>query len=245
MKKVLLILILIFIVLTNINAAKLKVGTNAEYAPFEFYTKEGIMTGFDIDLMNSIASEAGYDGVEWKDMTFDGLIQSLTTKKEIDVIAAGLVITEERKQKVLYTKSYVNEALIIVVKKDKADLKTLKDLEGKKIGAEIGTTSATLAKTVKKAKVIELSTADVFTHLKEGKVDAIIQTESVARYAITSGGLPLKVTSENLLATKKTNQIALAVDKKNVDLQKKLDAAMVSIRKKGVFDKIYQKWFGN
>ena len=37
------------------------IGTNAEYAPFEYLDSNGNLTGFDIELMNAIAKEAGFE----------------------------------------------------------------------------------------------------------------------------------------------------------------------------------------
>ena len=50
------------------------IGTNAEYAPFEYLDSNGDLTGFDIDLMNAIAKEAGFE-VKWVDLPFDSLLQ--------------------------------------------------------------------------------------------------------------------------------------------------------------------------
>ena len=41
------------------------IGTNAEYAPFEYLDSNGNLTGFDIELMNAIAKEAGFE-VKWR-----------------------------------------------------------------------------------------------------------------------------------------------------------------------------------
>ncbi|MDR2527003.1 MAG: transporter substrate-binding domain-containing protein, partial [Rickettsiales bacterium] len=235
-KKILLVLILLVSVFVNSGFAdnkKLKVGTNAEYAPFEFYDQKNKMVGFDIDLAEIVAKKAGFSGVEFVDMKFDGLIQSLN-KGDFDAIAAGLVITKDRGKKVLFTKSYAEESLVIVVKNNVNNVKTLDDLNGKKIGAEMGTTSADLAKTVSGAEVVELDTSEVFTALINNKVDAIIQTDSVAAYSIKQGKLPLKITSGSLQDDKKL--IAFAVNKKNKELLVKLDKALEDVKKDGSFD---------
>ena len=52
------------------------IGTNAEYAPFEYLDSNGDLTGFDIDLMNAIAKEAGFE-VKWVDLPFDSLLGSI------------------------------------------------------------------------------------------------------------------------------------------------------------------------
>lgn len=71
----------------------LYVGTNAEFQPFE-YLENGKIVGFDVELMEAIAKELGKE-VEWKNISFDGLLPALQSKK-LDVIIAGMSATEER-----------------------------------------------------------------------------------------------------------------------------------------------------
>ena len=70
------------------------IGTNAEYAPFEYLDSNGDLTGFDIDLMNAIAKEAGFE-VKWVDLPFDSLLGSIEAG-DIEAIAASIAPTEER-----------------------------------------------------------------------------------------------------------------------------------------------------
>ena len=55
------------------------VGTNAEFAPFEYLDKNKIV-GFDIDLLDAISKETGLE-FKIQDMAFDGLLPALQTKK--------------------------------------------------------------------------------------------------------------------------------------------------------------------
>ena len=58
------------------------IGTNAEYAPFEYLDSNGDLTGFDIDLMNAIAKEAGFE-VKWVDLPFDSLKQEILRQSRL------------------------------------------------------------------------------------------------------------------------------------------------------------------
>jgi polar amino acid transport system substrate-binding protein len=244
MLKKFLVVCFLLISIINANAEFLRVGTNAEYAPFEFTDENGNLIGFDIDLTEAVAKQAGFEGVKWTNAKFDSLILSLMNKN-FQAIAAGLVITEERSKKISFTKPYTDEGLSIVVRNNQKDVNSLKELEGKTIGAEIGTTSADLAKTIKGAKVIEFDSNTLsFDNLQTGKIDAMIQTEAVAKYTIKDLKLPLKTTSGNVLPKEKTNFVAFAVSKKDTTLLKKLNESLDELKKNGQFDKIYQKWFG-
>ncbi len=80
---------------TTSAAKKYTFGTDATYPPFEFQ-KDGKYTGIDIDLINAIAKEEGFE-VELKPMDFKGIIPAITAK-QLDGAIAGISITDERKQ---------------------------------------------------------------------------------------------------------------------------------------------------
>ena len=80
----------------------LRIGTNADFAPFEFQDVGGKeYQGFDMDLIRAVGKELGYE-VEIQNIGFDGLIPALEAKN-IDVIISGVTINEERKAKVLFS----------------------------------------------------------------------------------------------------------------------------------------------
>ena len=103
MKKVILFLMLILSSL-SFAAKKLYVGTNAEFAPYE-YLENGKMVGFDIELMDAIGEELGYE-IVWSNMSFDGLLPALQMKK-IDAVIAGMSQTPERQKAVTFSMPYL------------------------------------------------------------------------------------------------------------------------------------------
>ena len=94
-------------------AKTLYVGTNAEFAPFE-YLEKGKITGFDIELMNALAKEMKMD-IKIENMAFDGLLPALQMKK-VDVVIAGMTETPERKKAVNFTKPYFKAKQVIITK---------------------------------------------------------------------------------------------------------------------------------
>ena len=85
--------------------AKLTVGINAEFFPFEYYDENGNLTGFDIDLMNYIGERIGFE-VEYVDMPFDKLIPSVVSG-EVDCAISAITITQERESVIDYTRTYL------------------------------------------------------------------------------------------------------------------------------------------
>ena len=78
MKKLIILFMMILSTL-SFTAKKLYVGTNAEFKPYEYLEGDKI-TGFDIDFMDAIGKEIGYE-VHWVNMGFDGLLPALQMKR--------------------------------------------------------------------------------------------------------------------------------------------------------------------
>ena len=77
----------------------LRVGTNADFAPFEISKTKMVATeyqGFDMDLIRAVAKEMGYTA-EIQNVNFDGLIPAMESGN-IDIIVSGMTINEERKK---------------------------------------------------------------------------------------------------------------------------------------------------
>ena len=220
----------------------LKVGTNPDFAPFEFQEKDKKeFVGFDMDLIRAMGKQAGYE-VQISSMSFDGLLPALVSKN-IDVAISGMTITPARAEKVLFTDPYYKSGLSIVVKQDNNAIKSLKDLEGKKIAVQIGTSSAMATKKVANAQVREFNTViELFLELRNGGVDAAINDLPVNQnYIKTAPNNGLKITGELLSA----EDYGVAISKDNKEVHQKLNAALAELKKNGEYEKIYKKWFGD
>ena len=114
----------------------LRVGTEPSFAPFEMQAEGSEeLTGFDMDLIRAIGKQLGYK-VEISAMGFDALIPALQADN-IDVALAGMSITEERKQQVIFSDPYYKSGLLVMVPKDNNDIKSIDDLKGKRIAVQI------------------------------------------------------------------------------------------------------------
>ncbi len=219
----------------------LRVGMEATFAPFEFQ-KEGSKDydGFDMDLARALGKQMGYK-VELVNMGFDALIPGLNAGS-IDMIASGMTITDERKQAVTFSDPYYTSGLIVMVNKDNNDIKSIKDLEGKRIAVQIGTTGEMKARSVKDAKVTSFNAnTEAAMELQNKGVDAIIQDSPVAGYYLAQGGNKVAKTVGEVM---EAEQYGLAVKKGNDKLAKEVNAALAELKKNGEYDKIYKTWFG-
>ncbi len=223
------------------KAKVLRIGTNADFAPFEFQDVDGKQyVGFDMDLARAVAKEMGYEA-DIQNVNFDGLIPALEAGN-IDIIISGMTITEERKGKVAFSKPYYQSGLTFVVRNDNNTTKSFKDLEGKTIAVQIGTTGANKAKEIKGATVKEFnSSADTFLELKAGGVEAVVNDRPVNDYFLAQGGSKDAKTFPEILTAE---DYGIAISKKNPELAKKVDEALEKLHANGEYDKIYEKWFG-
>lgn len=218
----------------------LRVGTNADFAPFEFQGEDGKeYQGFDMDLIRAVGEEMGYK-VEISNVNFDGLIPALEAGN-IDIIASGMTINDERKQKVLFSDGYYKAGLSIVVSKDNTEIKTFKDLTGKKVAVQIGTTSAAEVNKIGGVEVKEFnSSADTFMELRAKGVDAVVNDRPVnENYILKSGETSVKALPELLTS----EDYGFAIAKSNTELQTKVNEALKKLHENGKYDEIYAKWF--
>jgi polar amino acid transport system substrate-binding protein len=156
------------------------VGTEGTYPPFEFYGDDNTLTGFDVELLALIGPKIGRE-IKFEDMAFDGLIPSLLTGK-IDMIAAALNATEERRKQVAFTDVYQIADASIIVKSDNDTIKDLAGLKGKTIGVQLGTTEdlyltdANLGAEIKRYQ----KTGDAVEEILLGRIDGALFDSPVA-----------------------------------------------------------------
>lgn len=142
---------------------KIVIGTAADYPPYEFSVKENGVSkrvGIDIDLGKQLAKDLGVKA-EFKVMNFDSLLVALETHK-VDVVIAAMSPTPERAKSVDFSQVYYGDNQDIVINKaDQAKYKTLKDFDGRVIGAQNGSEQYDLAKQqMKGAKLKKNNTFD-------------------------------------------------------------------------------------
>ncbi|EAK8646918.1 basic amino acid ABC transporter substrate-binding protein [Campylobacter coli] len=157
----------------------LKVGTAPNYKPFNF-KQDSKLTGFDTDLVEEIAQKNGIE-IVWVETNFDGLIPALKAGK-IDMIASAMSATDERRQSVDFTKPYYMSKNLYIKLKNNEALQTKTDLEGKKIGVQLGTLQENTAKAIKDVQVQSNKDLNIAVlALKNNKIDAILADQDTAK----------------------------------------------------------------
>ncbi len=98
---------------TQYPNGKLIMATNAEFPPYEL-KEEGIITGFDVDMMRAVCDILGRELVI-DDMAFDSIIAAVDSGKA-DVGVAGMTVTEDRLKNVNFTDSYTSASQVVIYK---------------------------------------------------------------------------------------------------------------------------------
>ncbi len=215
--------------------AVFKMGTNAAFPPYEY--KEGEeFKGIDVEIATAIAKELG-GKLEIVDMEFDSIITSVQ-KGEVDFGIAGMTVTDERKEEVDFTSSYATGVQVVIVPEG-SDIATLDDLEGKKIGVQLGTTGDIYAKDdYGEDNVVSYSKgADAVIALKGGDVQAvIIDNEPAKAFVAENEGLKILETEYAI------EDYAIAVAKDNSELLDDINDALEKLTEDGTIDEIIAKY---
>lgn len=221
--------------MADIQKKGLTVGTSPDYPPYESLDNSNKIIGYDIDLINALGKKIGVK-VNVVGQSFDGLIPALISKK-IDLVAAGMTVTDERKKVVSFTLPYDTNENVIMARKENLGYSKPASLSGKSIGVQIGTVQEKLAQGIKGANVKAFNLyTDAAVALQTRQVDSMI-VDKVVGEQFAKNYPDLRITG----TLSKTDK-ALAVRKDCTDLTNRLNAALIDLRKSGELNKMAAKW---
>jgi len=216
--------------------------TDAVWPPMEMVDANKNIVGFDIDFMNAVGKEAGFKAV-FKNTAWDGIFAGVEAG-QYDAIVSSVTITEERKAKYDFSTPYAKIGQVLVVPKaEKA--KSLADMKGKKIGAQIGTTGAM---EVKNVKDVELKTYDdvglAFEDLAAGRIAGVVCDEPPAVvYAMQKKEYNTKFKIAGKPFTKE--DYGVVVKKGNKELLAMINKGIAAVKKKKIDEQLKKKWLKN
>lgn len=222
---------------------KLVVGMSADYAPYEFHyideNGKDVIGGFDVDIANEIANKIGVDLVI-QEMDFDALVSALPAGK-VDLVISGMNPTEERAKVVDFSEVYYNSKHGILVRAEDADkYQTFADLEGAKVGVQLGSTQEKIAKTeIPNVNLQQLSNINnLILELKARKVDAIVMEKPVAEMAVKSNP---ELAVGKPIYEEQTGGNAVGIAKNNPQLLAKVNEVITELNESGKMDEYIAK----
>lgn len=214
-----------------------RVGTDATFPPME-YVEGGKRTGFDIELVEAIGKVMNRP-VEWVDIDFKGLIPGLISKR-FDMSVSAIYITDDRKKVVDFTDAYYAGGLVAMVKEGNTGIKTLADLNGKKVAVQVGTKSVSyLAANYPQVQLVEVEkNQEMFNLVEIGRADAAVTGKPAAfQYVRTRGGQ--RVLEQQIT----TEEYGMALRKDSPELTRAVNAALAKLKADGTYAQIVKKWF--
>jgi polar amino acid transport system substrate-binding protein len=226
------------------DKGKLVLGLDDAFPPMGFRDENNQIVGYDIDLAKEAAKRLGVQLVT-QPIDWNAKEQELNTGK-IDCIWNGFTITPEREEAMAFTKPYLKNAQVVVVKKGSA-YKKLADLKGKKVGLQAGSSAAGALEEAKDFRaslksVIEFKdNLTALMDLEAKGVDAVVMDLIVANDNIKRSGKPYVILAESLAP----ESYGVGFRKGDIALRDAIQAALEAMAKDGTIAKISKKWFGS
>ncbi|PIJ51385.1 arginine ABC transporter substrate-binding protein [Erwinia sp. OLTSP20] len=241
MNKVIIAAVLAGLSLSASAAQTIRFATEAAYPPFEFVDSENKIRGFDIDLANAVCKEIAAS-CTFTNQAFDSLIPSLKFRR-FDAVIAGMDITPERQQQVLFSEPYYDNSALFIAQKGK--VASLAALKGLRVGVQNGTTHQKyLLDKHQEIKTIPYdSYQNAMLDLQNGRIDAVFGDTAVVNEWLKQHSelAPVgdKITDKDYFGA----GLAIAVRQGNSDLQQQFNRALDKIKADGTYKTIYHKWF--
>ena len=227
---------------------KVVIGFDNTFVPMGFQDKSGKNIGFDIDLANAVFEKYGIK-VEWQAINWD-LKETELKNGNIDLIWNGYSKTEERESVVQFTKQYMVNEQVIVVKKSK-NIKSISQLKDKVLGAQNGSSGydtfnekpEVLKNIVKNNDATQYeSFNEALIDLENDRIDALLIDRVYANYYLKQQN---KLDDYSILhAGYDSEAFAVGARKADITLVNKINEAFYELYKTGKFQKISNKWFG-
>lgn len=219
---------------------ELVVGSSATYRPFAYENPNKEIVGYDVDIIKAVAQKAGLS-IKIVNTPWTGIFASLNNG-DVDLIISGVTINDKRKQSYDFTTPYFEARQLIAVAKD-SNVKTLKDLAGKKIGVVNGSTGDDIAsrefgKTNPDIRRFE-STPIVISELVNIGLDAAIGDNGVIAFRAQEHK-QLKTVSDPSFPKE---YFGIVVKQGNKALLDKLNTGLAAVKADGSYAQIYKKWF--
>lgn len=225
------------------EAGLLKVGTSADFAPFEFRQMidgKDTIVGADIDMANEIGSALGVE-VEFVNMDFDTVLASLQ-QGSIDVAISGISATPERQESFDFSINYYNPPQVVVINQGQKDnLTSVEALAGKKVGAQKGTIQEDVVKEqLAESQLVSITKVpNLIVELNQGSLDALVLEKTIAEAYISQN--PDLMLAEIPLTSSEDEAYAIAMPKDSPVLKAEIDSILENLIDEGKIEDFVDK----
>jgi octopine/nopaline transport system substrate-binding protein len=266
-KKTIFSVLLSLLVMGNVHADKIKIGTEGAYPPWNSKTEAGKLIGFEVELAYTLCRYIGQQ-CTIVEQDWDGMIPALIMRK-FDAIMAGMSITAERQKAISFSQGYADEVASLAVMKGSSlegldtpaginltkpnsdAKKALKTLTAALAGKTVCVQTATIHQNfldsgdVGKVNVRTYKTQDeVNLDLAAGRCDAALAAAVAFSDYAEKSGKPVVLTGPTFSGGAFGNGVGVGIRKDDTELLNKFNKAIDQARKNGDISRIATKWFG-
>ena len=221
---------------------KLLVGTEAQYAPYEFKDLDANFAGCDMWLAQQIADSLGVE-LEVVDMSFDGIIPAVKSG-QVDIGIAAFTKTPERAEEIDFSDLYETSAQLLVVKTGNADVYSTKEaLAGQKVGAQKGTIQSQLIQSaLPDSELFELEKYPALAlEVQNGNIAGLVVDQAVGESLIATSNGGLEVANFEFTAEEASFGKAVVIAKGNEDLVAAVNEVINKVTADGSYQKAYDE----
>ena len=221
---------------STVSEGVLTVGSDIPFPPFE-YLEDGVETGFDVELVNEMASRLDLE-TNWVDTPFDTIFTQLAGGR-FDVVASATTITEEREQAVNFTEPYYAAQQALTVNTEETpDIQAIEDLgSGHTVAVQSGTTGEVWARE-NLPEGVEIRSfpdaPDTYTALEAGNVAGVIFDEPSALAEVQE-----RPALEVVVVIDTGERYGFPVDPNNEELLDALNQVLQEMKDDGTYERIY------
>jgi polar amino acid transport system substrate-binding protein len=228
------------------QAGVIKVGTSADYPPFESVDENGNKVGFDIDLMTEIAKRLDVK-LEWVDMPFDSLIAAVQEGK-IDASISAFNYSEERDQMIDFSDAYyTSEDAFTVAEGFAGTIADPQDVAAYKVGVQTGTTqdgwlTDTLVAdgALPEENLFRYDRVDqAMLDLKNGRID-VMMSDYIPAQALAKQLGGLEIVYHGVLSSGPVN---IVIPDGETELQQAINEVIQQLQDEGFIDQLAVKYF--
>lgn len=228
---------------TLVQEGKILVASDLANPPFDFV--DGTTPkGFEVDLMDAVASKMGLTCEYLSAMKFDSIIPLIKQGGKADVGVSNFTITDERKQEIDFTDPYIdsNQGVVVKADSDKTTAEAL-NADGVKIACQSGTTGEAWAQeNLPKATIVPLNDpVEAMTGVAAGTYDAAAADLPVMKYLCSNSFTDCQVAIEIPTG----EQYGIVVSKSNPKLTEAINSALSELKDDGTIESLEVKWFGS
>jgi polar amino acid transport system substrate-binding protein len=219
------------------------VAHDATWPPMEYTDDKLNLVGYSVDYIAAVAKEAGFQ-VKSQNVAWEGIFAGLAGK-QYDIIASSVTITDARKEEMDFTTPYFEVRQALITPKA-TEVKSLEDMIGKRVGAQIGTTGFMAAEKIEGIQAITYDEIGLaMADLTVGRLEAVICDDPVAtNFILDNKEYAEKMKVALIVPSEEPEYYGFAVNKGNKELLDLLNKGIAAVKKKGIEDELRKKWVG-